>query len=50
MNNFSDQEFMVTSSIIQSLGPFKAAIEALCRRDANLITAKATIKFLIDEL
>ena len=50
MDNLSDQEFTVISSIIQSLGPIKAAIEALCRRDANLITAEATIKFLFDEL
>ena len=31
-------------------GPYQTAIEALCRRDANLITAEATIKFLLDDL
>ena len=41
----SDEEFGQISLIVQSLGPFKIAVEALCRRDANFITAEATIKF-----
>ena len=48
--NLSDHEITEISRIIHSLGPIKAALEALCRRDANLITAEATIKFLLDEL
>ena len=50
MPNLSNQEFTDTSMIIFSLSPIKAAIEALCRRDANLIVAEATIKFLLEEL
>ena len=48
--NLSDHEITEISKIIHSLGPIKAALEALCRRDVNLITAEATIKFLLDEL
>ena len=50
MPNLSNQEFTDISIIIFSLSPIKAAIEALCRRDANLIVAEATIKFLLEEL
>ena len=49
MPNLSNQEFTDISMIILSLSPIKAAIEALCRRDANLIVAEATIKFLLEE-
>ena len=48
MPNLSNQEFTDISMIILSLSPIKAAIEALCRRDANLIVAEATIKFLLE--
>ena len=46
----SDEEFGQISRIVHSLGPIKIAVEALCRRDANLITGEATLKFLLDEM
>ena len=49
MPNLSNQEFTDISIISFSLSPIKAAIEALCRRDANLIVAEATIKFLLED-
>ena len=50
MIDLSNQEFTEISRIFQSLSPIKVAIEALCRRDSNLIVAEATIKFLLDEI
>ncbi|KAI6650156.1 hypothetical protein LOD99_6073 [Oopsacas minuta] len=41
----SEQEIAAISSIVEALNPIKIALEALCRRDTNLITAEATIKF-----
>lgn len=35
---------------MQVLSPVKAAVEALCRQDANLLTADATIKYMLDVL
>ena len=46
----SDEEFSQISHIVQALDPIKIAVEALCRRDANFITAEATIKFLLYEM
>ena len=46
----SDEEFGQISRIVHSLGPIKIAVEALCRRDANLITGEATLKFILDEM
>ena len=45
-----DEEFSQISHIVQALGPIKIAVEALCRRDANFITAEVTIIFLLDEM
>ena len=50
MITLSDQELTEISRISKSLGPIKAAMESSCKRDANLITAEVTIKFLLDEL
>lgn len=36
----SDEEFGQISHIIQALGPINKAVEALCRRDSNFITAE----------
>ena len=47
---FTDEEFTLISSIVEALNPIKLAVEALCRRDTNLITAEATIKFLLDDI
>ena len=46
----SDHEFIKIEAIAKALIPIKIAVEALCRRDANLITAEATVKFLLNEL
>ena len=43
--HLSDTEFFHIESITEALSPMKIAIKALCRRDANLITAQVTIKF-----
>ena len=48
--NISDQEIEVISSNVEALNPIKIALEAICRRDANLITAEATVRFLLDEI
>ena len=47
---FTDEEFALISSIVDAMNPIKMALEALCRRDTNLITAEATIKFLLDDI
>ena len=46
----NDEEFHHINNIVQALDPIKLAVEALCRREANLITAEATIKFLFEEI
>ena len=46
--SLSDQEIAAISSIIEAFNPIKIALEALCRKDTNLITAEATIKFLLE--
>ena len=46
----TDEEFTKVSFVVQALQPFKIAVEALCWRDANFISAEATIKILPDEI
>ena len=46
----SDQEFSMISSIDEALNPIRNAVETLCRRDTNLITAEATVKFLLEDI
>ena len=46
----NDEEFQQINNIVQALDPIKLAVEALCRREANLITAEPTIKILFDEI
>ena len=48
--NIVDEEFEVISSIVEALNPIRIALDALCRRDANLIRAEATVKFVLDEI
>ena len=43
----TDEEFTQIPFVVQALQPIKIAVEALCRRDANLISAEATIKFYL---
>ena len=46
----NDEEFHHINNIVQALDPIKLAVEALCRREANLITTEATMKFLFEEI
>jgi hypothetical protein len=48
--NFCDEEFTLLSATITALTPIKLAVDALCRQDANLLTADATIKFMMEAL
>ena len=48
--NITDDEFTAICSIISILLPVKLAVEAICRSDANLITADTTINFMIQSL
>ena len=43
----TDEEFTQVSFVVQALQPIKIAVEALCRRDANFISAEATILFYL---
>lgn len=47
---FSESEFKLLSETIASLLPIKLTVEALCRKDANLLTASAAINFMIMSL
>ena len=46
----NDEEFQQINNIVQALNPIILAVETLCRREANLITAEATITFLFEEI
>lgn len=45
-----DVEFELVNKIVDVLTPIKLTVEAICRRDANLCTADAALKFLIKQL
>lgn len=47
---FEENDFNIISDIVDVLTPVKLAVEALCRRDANLCTADAVLKLLISEI
>ena len=44
---FNDEEFQQIKNIVQALDPIKLAVEALCRREENLITAEAKTNFYL---
>ncbi|UYV71408.1 hypothetical protein LAZ67_8003037 [Cordylochernes scorpioides] len=46
----TDEDFDIMTQIISALKPFRAAVATICRRDATLLTAEATVKFLLKEL
>ena len=46
----TDEDFNTIGEIAQALQPLRAAVEALCRRDSNLLTADAVVKFAIADL
>lgn len=48
--SIDESEVEQISDIVCSLEPIQAAVEALCRRDANLITADATLIFTLKTL
>ncbi|GBN17013.1 hypothetical protein AVEN_74390-1 [Araneus ventricosus] len=47
---FSCLEWSKIKDLIESLQPFKLAVEALCRRDSTLLTAETTLKFILEKL
>lgn len=49
-NVFTETEFEAMADIISVLQPLRYAVECLCRQDANLLTAEATLKFLLSNL
>lgn len=47
---FSDQEVILLQNAINALLPIKLTVEAICRRDANLLTTDAALSFLLQTL
>ena len=47
---FSDNEFTQIENLVRALETVKLTVDALCRRDANLLTAEAALKFMITKL
>lgn len=47
---FSGLEWLKIKDLIDSLQPFKIAVETLCRRDSTLLTAETTLKFVLEKL
>ena len=43
----SDAEIETIQEIVSALEPIKLAVEALCRRDINLVSADAVVKFAV---
>ena len=48
--DLSDTEIALLNNIVETLKPLKLCLEALCRRDATLLSADGILKFLMDEL
>lgn len=46
----SDSKFELLAELVSVLSPVKLTVEALCRRDDNLCTAYAALKFLLSHL
>ncbi|KAL0860167.1 hypothetical protein ABMA27_010474 [Loxostege sticticalis] len=49
-SKFSQEEFELLHSIQKSLKIVKITVEALCRRDATLLTAEAALKYMLRKL
>ncbi|GBM49832.1 hypothetical protein AVEN_191236-1 [Araneus ventricosus] len=47
---FSDLEWSKIKDLIESLQPFKLAVDALCRRDSTLLTAETTLRAVFTKL
>ena len=50
MSQLTNEEFTHISFVVQALLHIKIAVEALCRRDANFISAEAKIKKFLNEI
>lgn len=48
--DFTEQKFELMENTISALLSVKLTVEALCRRDSNLISADAAIQFMFEEL
>ena len=46
----SDQDIKAIEDLCNALEPFEVAVNALCRRDSNILKADTTIKWVIDSL
>jgi len=47
---FSDEDSEQISQLVSGLQPVKVTVEALCRSDANLLTAEIALRFLMTTL
>lgn len=47
---FTEEEYNVLMDLEKVLQPVKLAVEVLCRRESNLITAEATLRFVVHKL
>jgi hypothetical protein len=48
--NFCDVELSLLSAALSALMPTNLAVDALCCKEANLLTAVAAIKFMLEIL
>lgn len=48
--NISEEEMQCLSNMSNSLNIIKVTVEALCKRDGNLITAMTILKFMLQKL
>ena len=48
--SLNESDFVVLSEIIEVLASVKLAVDALCRRDANLCNADAVLIFLFQQI
>jgi hypothetical protein len=46
----SELEFTQIENLVRALETVKLTVDALCRRDANLLTAEAALKFMVTKL
>jgi hypothetical protein len=49
-DQLTDTDFQVVSCLVSTLEPIKLVVEALCRRDVDLISAEAALKVCLIEL
>ena len=47
---FFEEEFCQVFIILDGLQPGKIAVESLCERNSNLVTASATMQFLLNKI